>query len=485
MNTSSFFFYDLETSGINARTSRIMQFAGQRTDLDLNPIGEPYNILIKLSDDVLPDPDAILLTGITPQQTLQDGITEAEFCKLFMEEISVPGTCFLGYNTIRFDDEFMRFLLYRNFYDPYAWQWKDGNSRWDLLDVTRMMRALRPEGINWPFTAEGVCTNKLELMTKENNLMHDAAHDALSDVTATIAVAKLVRDKQPKMFDYLFSIRNKNDVSKLVLSGQPFVYSSGRYPSEFIKTTVAVHIGMHPSSQNALVYDLRHDPTPFLKMTVEELVDAWRYTKDRESIRLPVKGLQFNRAPAIAPLSVLDDESKKRIQLDTTTVEKHLAILKSGAGFYDKVAKAAEQMNLERDKRQAVQFRAQAAARNPDEQLYDKFIPDQDRAKATSLLKAQPAEISSFASSFSDERLKNLVPLYKARNYPKFLTDEERSAWETHREHALVEGGTGSRLAQFGARLQELGQSETDEQKQYLLEELRLYAESIVPTLEN
>lgn len=483
MKTTSFFFYDLETSGIDGRKSRIMQFAGQRTDMDLKPVGDPYNIMIKLPEDVLPDPEAILLTGITPQKTQEEGITEAEFSKLFVEEIVQPGTCFTGYNNIRFDDEFMRFLLYRNFYDPYAWQWKNGCSRWDLLDVVRMTRALRPEDIAWPYDEKGVCTNRLELITASNNLLHDAAHDALSDVKATIAVGSMIKSKQPKLFDYLFTMRQKKEVSKLVLSGQPFVYSSGRYPSEFDKTTVAINLGMHPTSQGALVYDLRHDPTPFLAMNVEELVEAWRYTTDREAIRLPVKGLQFNRSPAVAPLGVLDEGSMDRLQIDLKLIEKHRATLKSGTGFYDRVVEAVEIMNIERDKRAAVQFNAPAAVRSPDEQLYDKFIPDSDRSTAESLHKAKPSELSEFADKFKDERLKNLVPLYKARNYPKYLTGEERAAWENHRQHALVAGGTGSPLAQFGVRLEELGQQTTDKHKQYLLEELRLYAESILPEL--
>src|SRR3954451_6528569 len=118
---ASFFFYDLETSGFDPRSARIMQFAGQRTDMDLKPIGEPVNVLIKLTPDVVPSPDAILITGITPQQTLADGLTEAEFMKLFYDEAVRPDTVFVGFNNIRFDDEFMRFMHYRNFYDAYEW----------------------------------------------------------------------------------------------------------------------------------------------------------------------------------------------------------------------------------------------------------------------------------------------------------------------------------------------------------------------------
>lgn len=203
--TPTFFFYDLETSGLDPRRHRIMQFAGQRTDMDLQPVGKPVNILVSLSEEVLPDPGAILVTGITPQKTREEGYSEAEFLKLLHDQVVTPGTIIAGFNSVRFDDEFMRYTLYRNFYDPYEWQWKDECSRWDMLDVVRMTRALRPEGIDWPVDAEGNPTNRLELITARNGLAHENAHDALSDVFALIDVARLIKTKQPKLFEYLLN----------------------------------------------------------------------------------------------------------------------------------------------------------------------------------------------------------------------------------------------------------------------------------------
>ena len=255
----SFFFYDLETSGLNPREDRLMQFAGQRTDLELNPIGEPVNILVRLSEDALPSPMAISVTGITPQETLREGMSESEFCKFVSEEIFTPGTIAVGYNTVRFDDEFMRATFWRNFYDPYEWQWKDGRSRWDMLDVVRLTRALRPEGIEWPVNEKGAPTNRLELITALNGISHEHAHDALSDVYATIAVAKLIKEKQPKLFDYLLKMRNKNEVKKLINleNKKPVVYASGRYSSEFNKTTVVFPLTSSRNG-NILVFDLRY-----------------------------------------------------------------------------------------------------------------------------------------------------------------------------------------------------------------------------------
>lgn len=474
---NTFFWYDLETSGVNPREGRVMQFAGQRTDMELNPVGESVNVLIKLADDVLPEPDAILITGITPQATLADGITEAEFLKLFYKEVATPGTIFVGYNSVRFDDEFVRYLNYRNFYDPYEWQYKDGRSKWDLLDVVRMTRALRPDGIKWPFASDGSPTNRLELLTSVNGLDHANAHDALSDVQACIALAKLIHEKQPKLFDFLLDIRDKKKVAAIVDTGQPFVYSSGKYPSEFEKTTVVLKLADHPKRAGALVYDLRHDPTEFITMKPEELAKHWQWTRDENAPkRLPVKTLRYNVCPAVAPFGVLDAESQKRLKLDMKAIEANRTKLAQADDFVDGLRKALELL----DKQQQT-----AAFANPQEvdgQLYDSFLDDRDRNQLPKVHGAKPEEFTELAKAFHDNRLQNLMPLYKARNFPKSLTDEERKAWETYRLHKLTDGGEKSRLGRFMKRLQELAATETGGQKRYLLEELQLYAESIMPT---
>ncbi|MFZ1248772.1 MAG: exodeoxyribonuclease I [Candidatus Saccharimonadales bacterium] len=475
----TFFWYDLETTGINPREDRIMQFAGQRTDLALNPIDEPVNVLIKLSEDILPSPDAILITGITPQQTRADGVSEAEFLQFFSTQVATPGTIFVGFNSIRFDDEFMRYVHYRNFYDPYAWQWKDGRSRWDLLDVVRMTRALRPEGIQWP-TVDGKPGNRLELLTKANNIEHVGAHDALVDVRASIELAKLIQKKQPKLFTWLLTHRDKASVKKIVGSGEPFVYSSGKYDNDAEKTTVAMHLVEHPKKAGALVYDLRYDPTPFLALSPVELAERWQWVKDQKAPpRLPVKTMQFNRCPAIAPIGVLDGPSQERIKIDLTKTAKHRETLQKHPEFTQHILQALELLD------QAQATRQSQADQTVDARLYDGFFNDHDNTTMSVVRAAAPEELAELAHDFHDTRLTQLLPLYKARNFPQALTDEERAAWEAHRYAMIMEGGTTSRLARYMHRLQELAGSVKEADKRYLLEELQLYAESIMPVVDN
>lgn len=476
-NAPSFYFYDLETSGIDPRKSRIMQFAGQRTDMDLNPIGDPHNILIKLTEDVLPEPDAILVTGITPQKTLADGISEAEFAKLFQQAIVRPGTIFTGFNSIRFDDEFIRFFLFRNFYDSYEWQWKDGNSRWDILDVSRMTRALRPGGIKWPFDSSGKPSNRLELLASINKLDHDNAHDALSDVMATIELAKLIRNNQPKLFDYLLTMRDKNEIKKLVNQNEMFVYSSGKYPGEFEKTTVVSSLGPHPDRQGALVYDLRFDPTPYLKLSPEQLAEKWRYKKDQPDDRLPVKALQFNRCPAVAPIGVVDEDAEKRLKLDLSKAKSNLDLLSADKSFVMRLHQALAILNEGRKQTSIVIDELSVGGT-----LYDGFLPDSDRKLLPTIHSSEPSELSGYVEKLQDQRLKTLLPLYKARNYLSSLEDSERASWEEYRARALQAGGENSQLARFGKRMLSLKeQPGLSDEKKYLLEELELYAQSILP----
>lgn len=470
--SKTFFFYDLETSGLNPREDRIMQFAGQRTDMDLNPIGEPFNLLVKLNDDTLPSPEAIVVTGISPQQTVADGYSEAEFAKVLHEEICTDDTIMAGFNNIRFDDEFIRALFWRNFYDPYEWCWKDGRSRWDMLDVVRMTRALRPDGIEWPVDIEGRPTNRLELLTKLNGVDHYKSHDALSDVMATIAVAQLIRDKQPQLFDYLLKLRDKNEVKKLVNldDKKSFVYTSGRYDAEHEKTTVAFPLTLGRNS-NVVVYDLRYDPAPFVGMNQKQLADiffaSWEERKAEGYVKLPVKELQYNRAPAAAPLGVLEQKGGwERIHLDKETIERHKMSLLAVPEFAENIRTLLEGRP---------EFKKSPDA---EAQLYDGFIDGKDKVRIEAVRSAEPNRLADFQPEFNDERLSSLLLRYKARSFPDSLSEGEAAAWETWRSKRIK-----SQLPGFMKSLQRLATT-NDETKQFLLQELQLWAESVVPESE-
>ena len=443
----TFFFYDLETSGLSPRTDRIMQFAGQRTTMDLEPIGEPVNILVKLANDTLPSPDAIMVTGITPQSTQQDGLTEAEFCKYVTNEIFTPGTIACGYNSVHFDDEHMRYCFWRNFYDPYEWQWKDDRSRWDMLDVVRMTRALRPEGIEWPFQNDKP-SNRLELITKANGISHENAHDALADVNALIDVTRLVHDKQPQLYNYLFKMRDKRAIQQLINleNPAPFVHSGGRCSGP---SATSVFFPIAPGEHGSvLVFDLRYN------------LDDW--LNDPINNDINVKDFKYNRCPAVAPLGVLEQGNGwKKISLDQATVEKNL---KSLLAHPDYVERQREEFYSEDE-----------FPPSPDSEsaLYDGFLNDQDKTKCRAVSSATANDLADFHPDFDDARLPELLLHYKARNFENTLSEDEHKAWEKYRVERLK-----AQSNNYIKRIQELAAEGAD---RYLLEELQLWYQSLLP----
>ena len=461
----TFFFYDLETSGLDPKNDRIMQFAGIRTDLDFHQIGDPVNILVKLADDTLPSPKAIKVTGITPQSTQLDGFTEPEFCKYVQEEIFTPGTIAVGYNSIRFDDEHMRYTFYRNFYDPYEWEWKNDRSRWDLLDVVRMVRALRPEGISWPVNEDGKPNNRLENLTKFNNLPHEHAHDALSDVEALISVTKMISERQPKLYNYLFSMRNKKAVARQLMMGSntPIVYTSGRYSSKFTHTTVALPFCVLKNG-NVLVFDLRYNLDDLLEKEKNFVPDDKHKTFSFYPI---VKELGLNKCPCIAPIGVLDAASEEdgrtgwdKIELSREEMEKNKEVFLKNAKEF-----RARMLDLFEEKKDSYK-----KSEDVDAQLYEGFIPDGDKLKMKDVRWRNANELADYHPMFEDPRLSELLLHYKGRNFPNSLDENEQRKWEKYRVERLQ-----SQEKSFVSDLEEI----KDEIDPGILEDLLLWYQSL------
>lgn len=477
-HVSSIVWYDYETFGASPAWDRPAQFAAIRTDEDLNEIEPPVEIFCKQSDDYLPHPQAVLITGITPQDCQQKGLPEVEFIDQINRVFSVPGTCSAGYNSIRFDDEFTRYTLYRNFFDPYAREWQGGNSRWDLLDVVRCAYALRPEGIEWPQHEDGRISFKLEHLTAANGLDHGKAHDAVSDVRATIALARLIRDKQPKLYRYLFGLRRKQAVADLidVVQHKPLVHISGMFPVEQGCMAVVVPLCMHPKNKNSvIVFDLHQDPTPLFELTAEEIQQrVFSKAADLpEGVeRLPLKEIHLNKSPVVAPAKTLTPDQAERWNLSGDTLRKHLGMIKQGADLTSKL-------------QQVFDSRSFAAASDVDAQLYDGFFSPADRNLMNQLHDASPWDLSGFQKRFKDRRGDEMLFRYRARNFPDTLEGDDRQRWETVRRERLFHTNPACQALNFEQFAQELKRAAEqvieDPRKQQWMQDLQLYAESIYP----
>ncbi|WP_024695786.1 exodeoxyribonuclease I [Pseudomonas syringae] len=459
--TSSIFWYDYETTGINPRNDRALQMAGIRTDAQLNEIAPPVNLYCQPSDDILPHPAACVITGITPATLAEKGLCEADFMTRVHAELSAPGTCGAGYNTLRFDDEVTRYSLYRNFFDPYAREWQGGNSRWDLIDVVRAAYALRPDGIAWPEEG-GRVTLKLERLTAANGIDHGQAHDALSDVRATIALARLVREKQPRLYDYLFTLRSKQKVLDQIRLMQPLVHISGRFSAARNYLGVVLPLAWHPHNRNALIVcDLYQDPSPLLEHDAETLKQRLYTRHDalaEGELPVPLKLLHINRCPVVAPLGVLRPEDQERLQLDM-------------ASYQDRALRLREGQEVWQEKLHVLYGKDDfAASEDPEQQLYDGFIGDRDRRLCEQVRSAEPEQLARDAWPFDDARLPELLFRYRARNFPETLSAEEQQRWRDFCQTRLhsPEAGAPNTLQGFTKALVELSLNAKPEQLEVL-----------------
>lgn len=449
--TTSFYWHDYETWGTDPRKDRAVQFAGLRTDLDFNAIGEPLVVYARPADDILPQPGACLVTGITPQLAGKEGVCEADFFHAVHEQLSRPGTCALGYNSIRFDDEFTRYGLYRNFYDPYAREWQNGNSRWDIIDMVRLMRALRPQGINWPQNEDGVTSFRLELLTEANGIAHEGAHDALVDVRATIALARLVKEKQPRLFDYVFSNRDKHKLAQQLnlRDQQSVVHVSAKYPARLGCIAVVVPVAQHPGNRNGIiVYDLRVDPQPLLDLNAEQIREKL-YTPSSALAegeqRIPLKMISVNHAPVVVPLNTLTDAAREEWELDAAREKQHLQAIRNAPHLQKKIQQVFAERQFEE-------------TTDPDQSLYGGFLSNHDRRLCEQVLRSTAEELLALHPAFEDSRLPELLLRYRARNWPTSLSTEEKLRWDEYRRYRLThaDGGSSIILSEYRQQLSQM-----------------------------
>ncbi|MFM2085050.1 MAG: hypothetical protein RLY95_1868 [Pseudomonadota bacterium] len=466
-NTHTFLWHDYETFGLNTRRDRPAQFAGIRTDADLNEIGEPIELYCQPHADYLPDPTSCLLTGITPQRCQERGIPEPEFARRIEEALGAQGTIGVGYNTIRFDDEVTRNLFWRNLIDPYSREWRNQCGRWDIQDLVRATYALRPDGINWPVDADGKPRFKLEMLTKANGIAHEAAHDAVSDVRATIALARLIKTLQPKLFDFYLALHKKDRVMQEMnlpatqMFAKPFIHVSGMFPAERGCMAVMWPLATHPTNKNEIIaWDLCADAdTPNILMDLKsEQIRERMFTKQDDLPegengkikRLPIKTVHLNKSPfVLGNLKTLTPalQEKWGVDIDACLGKAELArALPNMSAVWSEVFKRPSVSN--------------DTPPDVDEALYDGFINDADKrtlAQQQKLATTNPDQLGKRLPAFDDPRLDEVFWRYRARNFPQSLDTEEQAAWREHCRSRLVDGAGNARtLAGYFEEIQKL-----------------------------
>jgi len=470
---NSFYWYDYETFGISPKVDRIAQFAGIRTDENLDILDEQM-FYCKPTHDTLPSPEACAITGISPQLCEQKGLIENEFIKKINSEFSIPGTCTVGYNSISFDDEFTRYALFRNFIDPYAWHYKNGNTRWDILDVVRLCYALKKDSsLNWAYNDKNKPVFKLDRLSIANGIEHSDAHDALADVRATIEIAKIIKKTQPQLFDFAFSLREKKTVKSKINMFEPMLHISGTYPAESSCAKLVTPITAHPKyPDRVIVFALDQDPSILLELEAGELktLTFTSQSKLPKSVtKLQIKDLVFNKSPMFVPnVYKLNKNTASQLQIDMNKCISNLSFIKQNQYEISKAVKDIYTSDEEK-----------SPSTDVDQSIYDNFIDNSDRKICDQILKLDANKLKDFHPQFKDKKLSNLLLNYKARNYPESLSEIEHDKWFEIVQERIQEGKNGYlSLDEFYKRLENIRKKNPE--KDSLWSQLESYAESFL-----
>jgi len=474
-STASIYWHDYETFGVSSQLDFPAQFAGLRTNLELDilPDSPASSFYCRPPPDYLPEPAACLITGITPQFALENGLLEPAFAKRVHGEFAKAGTVSAGYNSMRFDEEFTRQLLWRNGYEPYEREYANGNARFDLIDVMRMTYALRPEGMHWPIV-DGKPSFKLELLAKANQLEHSRAHDALSDVYATLNLARKQKAAQPKLWAHAFSMRHKNVAASLLdyANATPVLHASQRFIAERGCLALVLPLAVHPSRSNqVIVYDLSVNPSQLLELDAEAIAERL-YVKAEDlpegEARIPLKLVHLNRCPMLAPLSVLTGVDTHRIQLDMAACLQHAERIKTALLTIQQKVRAVYALEPPFP---SADLATDWPRQNPA--LYDGFAPPKDRAQLKALMQQEPKNWPVPTPEFIDSRIKALLQLYRARHFPETLSNTEARLWLKMRS-ARLEFGERS-FSHFFSEIDRLRHTPEASSKQSLLDALQSY----------
>ncbi|QJC37868.1 exodeoxyribonuclease I [Enterobacteriaceae endosymbiont of Donacia bicoloricornis] len=464
----SFLFYDYETFGLNPKKDRIAQFACIRTDINLNIISSPIVTYCKLPSDYLPDPNSIIIHNISPYVVNLKGLKENEFAHFINKIFSYPNTCILGYNNINFDDEFSKFLFYRNFYDAYEWFWKNNNSRWDILNLIRACYVLRPNGIFWPKINNIPIFNLEKIAILNNILPYYKSHDALSDVYTTISLTKLVKNKQPLLFKYFFKYKNKNFLIKIInlLKIQILIHISNIYKNKDNNLNCITPLFWHPENKNILItFNLKKKISSFLKI----LNNKSKIKK--EYIFLYIQYINFSKSPLLIPINILKKIDIKRLKFNILFYTENFSMLKKN--FLE--IKNFIKLNL-------INFSKKddnTNIYNVDEQLYKNFFPNNDLYNFKKINDKKSIYLNLNKISFKDKRAKILLFKYKARNFPFMLNHIEKKKWNIYQKNIFNK----KFLNNYILKIEKFLQNELCNKKILVLKDLLKYVKELYNSL--
>ena len=473
--SNSFYWYDLETTGLLPRWDRITQFAGQRTDMNLDPVGDPFVTYVQIPPQVLPDAASALITGITPQRLQAEGISEWDAINEIHTQLSQPGTCTIGYNNLSFDDEFVRFTLFRNLFPPYRREFNQGNSRFDLYTVVKAAAAMRPDRIQWPTNDKGLISPNLADLAKANGIDASGAHDALTDVQMSIAVARLIKNVEPKMWTYLFEHRSRQAVERVLDDGSRFyLHISSIYGAKRRFASPIRVLATNPNIRTkVLVADLTTDLTMLESATPEELNQARFLTKEEADAsnreRLALSEVATNKCPVFIGLDALGDALAGRLEVDIDTLNHNIELI-------DRIDRSDLESRMQAMMRLSQNRFDADTSQDASERLYDGFISRKDEQLCEAIHDAIKRNLRWPDLKTDDDRIHTLANRLRYELHPADNPHLEK-AQRTLIQSMLARETIG--LQSRRKRIKACREGDLTSEQEQILNDLETYIENI------
>lgn len=399
-------FYDTETTGVDAPFDQIIQFAAIHTDADLNEL-ERFETRSRLQAHVVPACEALMTNGITAARLIDPALpSHYEMARAIHARLhSWSPALFMGYNSLGFDEHFLRQALYQTLQPPYLTN-TNGNSRSDVLRMLQAASVYAPDAVVIPIGDNGAPVFRLDRIAPANGIAHENAHDAMADVEATIHLCRLLSERAPDIWSCFMRFSQKAAVAEFVASEKVFCLSDhyGGRPYGWLVTALGRN---EQNTSEYYVFDLGIDPTALSGLAPEELVERLKCTPK------PVRRLRANAAPIMMPAEDAPAFASGK-DLPANELQRRVDLLQADAELRQRLMAAFEAGRLK------------LAAVHVELQIYDGFLTNEDQALLESFHAAPWEQRMPVVERFSDKRMKQLGRRLLFAERPDLFADDTR-----------------------------------------------------------
>ena len=412
-------FYDFETCSSNVSYGQIIQAAAVLVNDNFQEL-DRYEGRCKLSPGVIPEAMALLVNKTTPKILKETNLSHYQMIRQMIDKFKQwKNSTFIGYNSINFDEEFLRRTLFKNLEYPYLTN-TNGNERGDLFSLARACHLYYPDCIKTPISDKNNPVFKLEKLAPMNNIKHDQAHSAMGDVLATIEIAKLLNKKAPNVWKASLMTTNKDKSFQLIKEEQLFCTDFFYYGKSvpFVLTFVC----QHPRWTYPMCFDLKADPSYYFNLSIKEL------KKELDKKPKVIRTIKHKKHPIIMNSSYgMNFDSYK--QLGVKKLKERAKLIRDNKEFAKKVSAI-----LDDDAREKQESESQVDV-YAEETIYKKFTSDYDNKIMPEFHKVDWKDKFSVLQKFKDERMQYFGKKILYEESPQSLPKDEYNS--VHKEVAL------------------------------------------------